>query len=123
GFACLKMRIIWVDRDRRAGKPTREHLMFDVVQVDSYLHRHGYHLLCPDTDPDRAAGAGSAWNSSKQVPADPGAVDPGTASYCARAVTLVRRRNAAGRSATGWMQLPPDPRERPFSGGSARYDF
>src|SRR6185437_4385178 len=36
----------------------------------------------------RAAGAGSAWNSSKQVPADPGAVDPGTANYCARAVTF-----------------------------------
>jgi hypothetical protein len=35
------MRIIRVDRDRRAGKPAREHLMFDVVQVKSYLHRHG----------------------------------------------------------------------------------
>jgi hypothetical protein len=62
--------------------------MFDAVQVDSYLHRHVCLLISQIQARTRAARAGSAWNSSKQVPADPGAVDPGTANYCARAVTF-----------------------------------
>ena len=38
------------------SKPARERLMFDVIEVDSYLHRHGY-LHVSRT---RAASAGSA---------------------------------------------------------------
>jgi hypothetical protein len=71
------VRVIRVDRDRRAGKPARERLMFDVVQVDSYLHRHGCLLVSQIQARTRAARAGSAWNSSKQVSEDPSDADPG----------------------------------------------
>jgi len=47
--------------------------MFDVVQVKSYLHRHGYLLLSQTRTRTRAARAGPSWNSSKQGPVDPGA--------------------------------------------------
>src|SRR5512146_1109824 len=67
--------------------PARELYMFDSVQLDSYLHRHGY--LPPQVRTrTRAARAGSAWNSSKQGAEDLGAAPPGAASYCARAVTF-----------------------------------
>ncbi len=60
----------------RAGKPARERLTFGVVQVDSYLHRHGYLLVSQTRARTRAARAGSAWSSSKQGPEGLGAADP-----------------------------------------------
>ena len=61
--------------------------MFDVVQVDSYLHRHGCLLVARIQARTRAARAGSAWNSSKQAPEDLGA-----AGLTSSAVEMAERR-------------------------------
>jgi len=46
--------------------------MFDVVQVKSYLHRHGYLLLFPDTDPDPGSKGRAGLELIQAGPGGPG---------------------------------------------------
>jgi len=116
------MRVIPVDCGRRAGKPARERLMFDVVQVGSYLHRHD----CLLVSLIQARTWGSKGRAGLELiqagPRGPGRRRPDTASYCAFAVALGQEtrdcRSKSNRTDAGSSLILGTA----ILGASARYD-